>query len=221
MNETEQYNKSYANTPNLFGSEPESTLVKFAGKLPSGLPILDLGVGQGRHALFLARKGFHVHAVDPSRVALDIVKKIAEEEQLSISMVNGDISEIQIPEKGFGGILIYGLLQILNRDEITDLLNKCRQISAPNSLMFITAWTVADSSMQTHIKVSEHLGMNSFRNSEGGIRTYFEEDELKNLLSDHDVLHYEEGLGKPHRHGDGPIEQHGRVEAVFRRRPIN
>jgi hypothetical protein len=31
------------------------------------------------------------------------------------------------------------------------------------------------------------------------------------------LIHHQEGLSPKHRHGDGPVEQHGVVEAILKR----
>lgn len=43
---------------------PSSWLVDNAGLLPRGGRVLDVPCGKGRHALWLARHGFSVHAID-------------------------------------------------------------------------------------------------------------------------------------------------------------
>jgi hypothetical protein len=49
------------------------------------------------------------------------------------------------------------------------------------------------------------------------IYTFLEKGETKTLFKGFRPLYYWEGLGPKHQHGDGPIEQHGKVEAVFQR----
>jgi tellurite methyltransferase len=44
--------------------EPASWLVENADLLPRGGKVLDVACGRGRHALWLAGKGFEVHAID-------------------------------------------------------------------------------------------------------------------------------------------------------------
>jgi SAM-dependent methyltransferase len=61
-----QWTEAFAARPDRYGAEP-SEPARAAARLFSdaGLcDVLELGAGQGRDALFLAREGFHVHALD-------------------------------------------------------------------------------------------------------------------------------------------------------------
>lgn len=56
------------------------------------LHFLDNGCGPGRHAMFFARQGFHVTALDQSREALDYLKNWAEAEQVPVEALSAEIS---------------------------------------------------------------------------------------------------------------------------------
>jgi len=58
--------------------KPDSDLVRLmeSGVIPPG-PVLDLGVGPGHDAAFLAQKGFDVTAIDISPTALALARKTA------------------------------------------------------------------------------------------------------------------------------------------------
>jgi len=60
------WDREYSSTPALFGSEPAPLLVQNAEVIDLALPVLDVGCGQGRNTLFLARRGFEIHALDRS-----------------------------------------------------------------------------------------------------------------------------------------------------------
>jgi trans-aconitate methyltransferase len=51
------WDQDYASTPDLFGSEPAPILVRHLELLNRSHPVLDVGCGQGRNTLFLARHG--------------------------------------------------------------------------------------------------------------------------------------------------------------------
>ena len=59
----------YAIDELIWTSEPNRWLVETAGNLPPG-PALDLGAGEGRNALWLARRGWEVTAVNFSAEAI-------------------------------------------------------------------------------------------------------------------------------------------------------
>jgi tellurite methyltransferase len=86
---TVTYDKYYQ-TENLFGeSYPE--LIEFMSNCPNKGKVLDLGCGQGRDAIALARLGYSVTGIDNSQVGIDQMNKIAEIENLDLEGQVGDI----------------------------------------------------------------------------------------------------------------------------------
>ncbi len=70
------WDEYYRTRPNTDLS-PEPLVVEAAEWLPPGRA-LDLACGAGRHALYLAKLGWHVTAVDASQVALDRLRRNAK-----------------------------------------------------------------------------------------------------------------------------------------------
>lgn len=67
--------------------------------LKSGLKILDLACGAGRHAILLAGRGFQVTGVDLSKNLLNVARKNAEELKLNLSFIHSDIRNFLHYEK--------------------------------------------------------------------------------------------------------------------------
>ena len=61
--------------------EPHPLLVDFASKLRPGRA-LDVACGPGRHAIWLAQRGWHVTAVDSSSTAIDTDHRVCAEPRL-------------------------------------------------------------------------------------------------------------------------------------------
>lgn len=74
---------SYYQTENLFG-KPYPELIQFYTELGKIGRLLDLGCGQGRDAIPLARLGFDVIGIDQSKVGIGQMNAIAQKEQLSL-----------------------------------------------------------------------------------------------------------------------------------------
>ena len=66
------WDERYSDPANLH-FDPAPLLVEIVGHLPPG-DALDLACGPGRNALYLARLGWRVTAVDYSRVAIDVLR---------------------------------------------------------------------------------------------------------------------------------------------------
>lgn len=73
--------------------------------------VLDVACGKGRNAIYLARRGFHVTAVDISPVALELGRKRAEELSLSIDWRQADMDELQLGRAEFDLIININYLQ--------------------------------------------------------------------------------------------------------------
>ncbi|GMQ31365.1 class I SAM-dependent methyltransferase [Algoriphagus confluentis] len=83
------YDKYYQ-TENLFG-EPYPELIEFFSGFPTKGKVLDLGCGQGRDAIALARLGYSVTGIDNSKVGINQMKEIGQNENLDLDGQVGDI----------------------------------------------------------------------------------------------------------------------------------
>lgn len=79
---TVTYDKYYE-TENLFG-EPYPELIEFFAEYPKKGKVLDLGCGQGRDAIALARLGYSVTGFDNSQVGIDQMNQIGQNENLDL-----------------------------------------------------------------------------------------------------------------------------------------
>jgi tellurite methyltransferase len=180
-------------------------------------PVLDIGVGQGRNALFLAREGFTVDAIDPSRVAIETVSALAAQETLPIRTCLCDFATFVPPTDAYSGILVFGLIQVLSWDAIDVLRERLKHWTTAGSLVFVTGFTVADASFDDYSQKWKSLGKNSFTDGRDNVRTYLESGEILRLFDGYAVLHHWEGIGPEHGHGTGPLERHAMAEVVLQR----
>ena len=80
---TVPYDKYYQ-TENLFG-KPYPELIEFFAEYSKRGKVLDLGCGQGRDAITLARLGYTVVGIDKSKVGVEQMNRIAEAESLTVT----------------------------------------------------------------------------------------------------------------------------------------
>lgn len=69
-NDVARWDERYAERGRLWSVEPNVTVAEVVAPMTPGRA-LDLGAGEGRHALWLARRGWQVTAVDFSAVGID------------------------------------------------------------------------------------------------------------------------------------------------------
>ena len=86
---TVAYDKYYQ-TENLFG-EPYPELINFFSKYPVRGKLLDLGCGQGRDTIPLAKLGYDVTGVDISAIGIQQMERIATSEGLLLTGLVDDI----------------------------------------------------------------------------------------------------------------------------------
>lgn len=100
--------KDWFNTPeylNVYQHRNESDaedhikLILDNVKIRSGAKILDMACGAGRHAIILARKNFHLTAVDLSENLISIAEQSARNENLKIDFIQSDIREFETNSK--------------------------------------------------------------------------------------------------------------------------
>jgi cyclopropane fatty-acyl-phospholipid synthase-like methyltransferase len=213
----DRYDEYYRSTPEVFGSEPNTILVEHAELIDLSTTALDIGCGQGRNTLFLARRKITVHALDSSIEAVRAVEVAAEFEGLPVRTIHGGFEDLNPDPDGYGAILVFGLIPDLRREQVPALTAAIEKALAPNGMLFITAFGTWDPSFERHQSEWKENTENSFCSLDGVVRTYLEPGELVALFPGLEVIHSWEGLGPEHRHGDGPPERHGLVEAVLRR----
>lgn len=90
MSHESEWDRRYASTTHWGGTHPDAALVELAGPLMPARAI-DLGAGEGRNSLWLARRGWQVVAVDSSSVAVNRLDAAAIAEGLSVTVVHAEI----------------------------------------------------------------------------------------------------------------------------------
>lgn len=92
-------------------SEPAPFLVENLGLLPKGR-VLDVAMGNGRNAIYLARLGFEVEGVDISAEAIGQALAAAQKVSVSIKAVVADLEKgYQIPQNTYDAIICFNYLQ--------------------------------------------------------------------------------------------------------------
>ncbi|MCA9022671.1 MAG: class I SAM-dependent methyltransferase [Planctomycetaceae bacterium] len=98
------WDEKYRAAHYIYGEEPNTFLQEHVDCLPQGR-ILCLAEGEGRNAVFLARQGYQVTAVDASEVGLQKALRLAEKQQTSIEIVHADLATFEPGENQWDGIV--------------------------------------------------------------------------------------------------------------------
>ena len=101
----DKWDKRYRDGAYAERTHPSEFLQDWVGKIPTGRAI-DLACGSGRNALYLAKQGFDVDAVDISAQALDRAQKTAQGMGVSVNWLEHDLDEPLQLEDSYQLILI-------------------------------------------------------------------------------------------------------------------
>jgi SAM-dependent methyltransferase len=91
--------------------EPAKFLTENLGLLPPTGSVLDVAMGTGRHALFLAGRGYEVTGVDISPVAVQRCLEEASRLGVRIEAICADLMSWQWPSSAFDIVLDFYFLQ--------------------------------------------------------------------------------------------------------------
>jgi SAM-dependent methyltransferase len=171
----EKWNRRYAekgfrpfpDAPAEWLSEHRSLLIG-AGRRRA----LDVACGDGRNALYLARLGFEVDAVDVSGVAIDALRAAAVERGIAVHAHQLDLEQDPLPPARYDVIVQINYLQ-------RELFGPLAQALRPGGILVVETFTRA------HV---EDLG-NPFNP-----RFLLERNELLRSFPDLHVRHYREGV---------------------------
>lgn len=138
-NNLEQYNSFYAKSDSHTYGKPADFLEKIYELVPTGL-VLDLGGGDGRYAIPMAKKGYDVTVVDTSEIALQKLHKFAEAAGVELEAEQADLSTWQI-DKAYDAILGIVIFQHLQKPDAWRLLGEMKEKTKPggvNAFVYFT-----------------------------------------------------------------------------------
>ena len=174
----EKWNRRYAQAT-ADSTVPARVLTEYAYLLPTTGTALDLACGRGGNALFLARRGFKVHAWDISQEAIDQLEHQCETEGLHVETVARDVHENPPKASTFDVICVSYFLEREIADAIFEAL-------CPDGLLFYQTFVSE--------KVTDE--------GPGNPKYRLEQNELLSLFASLHVLSYQE-LGRVGNTGKG------------------
>lgn len=98
------WDERYSAADYIYGLEANDLVCDEAHRIPTGR-VLCLAEGEGRNAVFLARRGYDVTAVDFSRVALGKAERLARERGVTIALVEADLATFDLGTEQWSGIV--------------------------------------------------------------------------------------------------------------------
>lgn len=88
-----------------YGTAPNDFLKAEYSRIPKGGRVLCLAEGEGRNAVFLAKQGYSVTAVDQSSVGLHKAESLAIENGVEISTIVSDLADYDLGNEVWDGVV--------------------------------------------------------------------------------------------------------------------
>lgn len=105
------WNERYSTRGMVWGTEPNRFLAEFAAGL-SPRRVLDLGCGQGRNAVWLAKQGHTVTGVDQSEVGIGQSRRLADQQGAPADFVLADLAGGWTPPPECFDLVVLSYLQL-------------------------------------------------------------------------------------------------------------
>lgn len=165
-----QWDQRYSRPTFVYGKSPAEFLAENYQYIPYEGSVLDMGMGEGRNAVFLAQKGYKVTGIDISSVAVKKAYMLAQEFGVKIKGVVASLKEYKIQPASFDAIICF---YYVDRSLIEDIKTWLK----PGGVLIYEAHTTRQK-----------------KSSREDDDTYLKEQELLKLFPGMRVLKYEEPL---------------------------
>ncbi len=129
------WEERYSSSKRQRRREASAWLREAAPQLPRGRA-LDVAMGEGRNALFLARLGYDVVGIDRSPAAVATATSLAAEEGLQVRALVGDLETCVLPAGPFDVVVVMRYLQ-------RSLFDPLKAVLAPGGMLVYETYTRA------------------------------------------------------------------------------
>jgi SAM-dependent methyltransferase len=199
------FDRAYDGTDMYYGWDVRPEFHDFFNNIPlTGYRVLDLGAGEGRYAVYLARRGCTVTAVDFSASGINKLKAIAKRHRLPVVTELRDLAVYPFKEDTYDLVVAATILDHLEDSAREHAVRGILKALKSRGLLYANVFTTQDPGYRA---VSDPAARNGVSDTSFGMAHYFTPDELKDCFADMTLLYYYEGLeedlshGRPHNHG--------------------
>lgn len=157
----------------------DTQLIKFVEKIQESLStgtVLDIGCGQGRHAIFCAQKGFEAYGIDYIERAINEAKQSAKKKKLkNANFMVMDVLKLDFPKNFFDVIIDWSVLDHIKPIDWNVYLKNILHILKSGGFSILTEFSANDKEIIDKTK--------NFIEYENQYDHYFREDEINKLFS--------------------------------------
>ena len=164
------WDKKYETETYIFGKEPVEFLEEHIDLLPRG-KALDIAMGEGRNAVFLAKNGFDVDGCDISESAIKKALDLAKENNVKVRAFVADLETYKLPQNTYDVIVCFYYLQ-------RDLVPQMKEALKPGGMIIYETYTIEN----------RERGFEGPKNKDYLLKP----NELLDLFKDFKIIYYRE-----------------------------
>ncbi len=120
------YDSRYLSEDYYWGLQPNRLCFEIMKRIPPVRPLylLDIGCGEGKDAVFMAKCGYLVTAFDISETGLEKARRLAEHNCVEVNLFKADLADF-VPDRNYDIIFSSGVLHFMDescREEVCENL---------------------------------------------------------------------------------------------------
>jgi SAM-dependent methyltransferase len=193
----------------IFENYPDLILNRILPKNDEAV-ILDIGAGQGRNSIYLAKKGYNIEAVDILPENIIAIKKKAEKLGLRrLLAVEYDIRNFKFKMNRYALIIAVCSLDFMRYSEIVKVILRMKSSLKKGGYIYMVCFTKDDPIYQKFLNKSHEIDKDTFFSEKTETyRHFFAKGELESLVSDLKIIYKKEFLkidNKPAKHKHGLV----------------
>lgn len=167
-------------------------LLKFAHQVPKG-PVLDLGGGDGRNALFFAQKAYDVKLIDGSQAAIQQCRKKVDGLKIKMEIEQHNIENYKIPPHRYTLIIASLLLQAFKFSIAKKIIDRMIQGVCSNGYIYVSVLSTDDSAFLKRKRELDPVEKNTFYLADRNIYSHhFTKTELLDCFPGFELVYFSE-----------------------------
>jgi len=191
--DTSYYESDYQKDEYFWGVEPSTMCLKILELLPPVRPVkvLDIGCGEGKDAVFLARCGYNVSAFDISEAGLEKTKRLADQARVHVRTFRANMWDYRLDVE-YDVLFSSGALHYIKPALRDEVMENYKAHVSENGIVTLHVFVE-----KPFISAPPEKEENSFHWKSGQLFTYFHDWYIVNCM---EYVFDCNSSGIPHRH---------------------
>jgi SAM-dependent methyltransferase len=173
-------------------SVPDTEVVALLETLRGEERVLDLGFGLGRHVILFAGEGFDTYGIEPTRSGFAYCEEWLEAEGLRADIRIGDMTELPYGDGFFDFVLSWNVIYIGTLRQLRRALEEIRRVTRRGGLVYLTLNSTRNKHYGRGTEIEPGTFLDPMKADGDFPHHYSDEDEVKALFEDWDVMRMEE-----------------------------